>query len=597
MNSKGSIMKTHWCGELRASHAGESVKLAGWVHRRRDHGGVIFIDLRDRDGWTQVTLHPDDQREAYAVAEKLRAEYVVAVEGEVRRRPPGSENSNLPTGDVEVLASTIEILSESETPPFLIEDGIEASEELRIRYRYLDLRRPEMLEMLRLRHKVVRAIRDFFDEEGFIEVETPIITKATPEGARDFLVPSRLDPGKFWALPQSPQLFKQLLMIAGVDRYYQIARCLRDEDPRSDRQFEFTQLDMEMSFVDQATIIDITERMFVRIFREALGVDLLTPFPSMTFRESIERFGSDKPDLRYGLELVDVTQVFAGTQIRIFQSVLGGGGVAVGMRVEGQAQMARKDLDALLLVARNLGAGGLAWVGFREEGISSPLSSVLSEEETAGIRKTARAESGDLVLIVCDKDPTAYLAMGAVRVELADRLGLVSETAADDPEAWKFLWVLDPPLLEWKEEEKRWDAVHHPFTAPYHEDELLLDSDPGAARAQAYDIVLNGWEVGGGSIRIHRPELQRKVFELIGIDDETARRRFGWFLKAFEYGAPPHGGIAPGIDRILAKMMGLDHIRGVIAFPKTGAYTDPMTGAPDPVDETTLRELHLKLTE
>jgi aspartyl-tRNA synthetase len=591
-------MRTHGCGALRASHAGETVELAGWVHRRRDHGGVIFLDLRDRDGLTQITLHPDDQPEAYSVAEKLRSEYVVTIQGEVRLRPAGSENANLATGEIEVVATAIDILAESETPPFLIEDGIDASEELRIRYRFLDLRRPEMLEMLRLRHQVVRSMRDFFDEQGFLEIETPIITKATPEGARDFLVPSRLDPGNFWALPQSPQLFKQLLMIAGVDRYYQIARCLRDEDPRKDRQFEFTQLDMEMSFVEQATIIDMTERMFVRIFRDAFGIDLPTPFPSMTYEESIKRFGSDKPDLRYELELVDLTNVFAGTQIRIFQSVLGSGGVATALLVEGQAGMARKDLDALALVARNLGAGGLAWVGYKKEGISSPLSSVLSEAEIAGVREGLGAKVGDLALIVCDADPTAYLAMGAVREEVANRLGLIPELVAEDPQAWKFLWVLDPPLLEWKEDEKRWDAVHHPFTAPYPQDEVLLDSDdPGAARAQAYDIVLNGWEVGGGSIRIHRPELQRRVFELIGIDDETAKRRFGWFLKAFDYGAPPHGGIAPGVDRIVAKMLGLDHIRGVIAFPKTGAYTDPMTGAPDPVDSATLKELLLKTTE
>jgi len=590
-------MRTHLCGELRLSHAGETVKIAGWVHRRRDHGGVIFIDLRDREGWVQVTLHPEEQPEAYAAAEKLRAEYVVAIEGDVHARPKGAENPNIPSGEVEVKASSIEVLAESETPPFLIEDDIDASEELRIRYRYLDLRRPQMLQMLRLRHKVVKAIRDFFDEEGFIEIETPIITKATPEGARDFLVPSRLEPGNFWALPQSPQLFKQLLMIAGVDRYYQIARCLRDEDPRSDRQFEFTQLDMEMSFVDQTTIIDTTERMFQRIFKDSLGLELQTPFPTMNYRESIERFGSDRPDLRYGLELIDVTPVFADTQIKMFQSVISKGGLAIAIRVEGQAQMARKDLDALALVAKNLGAGGLAWIGFKEDGISSPLVKVLSEAEIEGVRKTSGASTGDLVLVVCDADPNAFMAMGAVRTELAGRLDLIPALVVEDPEAWKFLWVVDPPLFEWSEEEKRWDPVHHPFTAPKAEQESLLDSDPGAVTAEAYDIVLNGWEVGGGSMRIHRPDLQRKVFGLIGIDEETAKRRFGWFLKAFEFGAPPHGGIAPGIDRIVAKMMGLDHIRGVIPFPKTGAYTDPMTDAPDPVDERTLKELHLKSTD
>lgn len=587
-------MRSHNCGELGASDVGTQVTLAGWVHRRRDHGGVTFIDLRDRYGLTQIVLNPDESAEAHAIGEKVRSEFVLLVKGTVRPRPSGSENPNLSTGAIEVAATEVEVLADAQTPPFQIEDRLDVAEETRIRYRYLDLRRPEMQRTIILRHKVIAAIRRHFDAEGFIEIETPVLTKATPEGARDFLVPSRLQPGSFFALPQSPQLFKQLLMIAGFDRYYQIARCFRDEDARADRQPDFTQLDMEMSFVDESDIRDQAERMFRSVFMEALGMELPTPFPVLTYEDAISRFGTDKPDLRFGLEMTDVTDVFAGTAIKVFARTLGSGGSAKALLVPGQAGMSRKDLERLTVTARNLRAGGLAWVAFQGSEISSPLAKFMSEEEVSGLKAATGASASDLVLIVCDRRGICEPALGAVRLELADMLGLRPELEMTDPERWKFAWIVDPPLVEWNEDEQRWDAVHHPFTAPKIEHESILESDPGAVRARCYDIVLNGWELATGSIRIHRPELQRRVFDLIGLDEDTVQRRFGWFLKAFDHGAPPHGGIAPGIDRIVALLAGKDSIREVIAFPKTGTYTDPMTGAPDAVDPGQLEQLHIR---
>jgi aspartyl-tRNA synthetase len=552
---------------------------------------VIFLDLRDRKGLLQVVADPDVDASAHEVAEKIRGEFVVTVRGEVRKRPEGSQNPNLPSGDVEIAASEIVILNPSETPPFPIEDDLDTSEELRIKYRYLDLRRPRAAGLLALRHRVIAAIRSFLDSEGFVEIETPVLTRATPEGARDFLVPSRLEPGSFFALPQSPQLFKQLLMIGGIDRYYQIARCFRDEDPRSDRQLDFTQLDLEMSFVDEEQVMALTESLFTKVVQEAVGGDLITPFARLTYDEAISRYGTDAPDLRFGLEIHDLSDVFRGTDLKVFRSTLDEGGVAVGLVVEGGAGWSRAELDSLIPVAKNRGVGGLAWMAFKPEGLSSPIEKFLKPEEVERTKEVLGAKPGDLVLIVCDKNGTAQAALGSVRLEIADRGDLRAK------DTWNFAWITDIPLVEWNPDEDRWDAVHHPFTAPRVSDIALMDSDPGAVKGRAYDIVLNGWEVGGGSIRIHDLKLQRKVFELIGITDEAARDRFGWFLEAFRYGVPPHGGIAPGIDRLVARLAGLDNIRDVIAFPKTGAYTDPLTGAPSRVEAETLAELGLKVLE
>jgi aspartyl-tRNA synthetase len=589
-------MRTHYCGELRASHAGQEVTLAGWIHRRRDQGGVTFLDLRDREGRVQIVIHVDEQAEAHAAAQNLRPEWVVLVKGLVRARPQGTVNPNLPTGEVEVAATSIEVLAEAETPPFQVEDRIDVSEEVRLRYRYIDLRRPEMQRILRMRHTVSSVMRRHFDSEGFVEVETPMLTKSTPEGARDFLVPSRLDPGSFFALPQSPQLFKQLLMVSGMDRYYQLVRCFRDEDPRADRQPEFTQLDVEMSFIDEADLMDSIERMVAAVFREALGVELPIPFARMAYTDAMEAFGSDKPDLRFGVEMVEVTGVFAGSGVQIFRRVLDAGGAAKAIVVPGQL-LGRKDLDHLLGVAKRLGAGGLAWVKFEEGRIDSPLAKVLSEDEVAALAAETGAKPGDTVLLVVDKRETAQKVLGGVRLELADLLGLRPPHEPGDLASWKFLWIVDPPLVDWNEAEKRWDPTHHPFTAPRPEDEAILESDPGTVRARAYDLVLNGWELGGGSIRIHRPALQRRIFSLIGIDEERAERRFGWFVRAFDFGAPPHGGIALGLDRFVALLAGRDSIRDAIAFPKTSSFTDLLAGAPDRVDPAQLEELHIRVVD
>ncbi len=599
--------RTDMCGSLTAADAGRSVKLAGWVHRRRDMGGVVFLDLRDREGLVQVVARPGGpeglqgaEAGAYEVARKLRQEFVVSVEGTVSLRPPGTTNPSLPTGEVEVVAGSIEILAEAAVPPFQIDEHAGVGEETRLRYRYLDLRRPEMQAVLSLRHCVIGAIRRHYDAEGFVDVETPMLTKSTPEGARDFLVPSRLEPGKFFALPQSPQLFKQLLMVAGIDRYYQIVRCFRDEDPRADRQPDFTQLDVEMSFVDEEGVREVTEAMLAAVFQAAHGVSLALPLPRLAYDDAMERYGTDKPDLRFGLEMVDLGEVFAASGIQVFRRALDAGGAAKGLVVPEWAGrgFGRKELDELTQVARRFGAGGLAWIVFdaaAEGGVTSPLAKFLSPEDIAGLAKATGAADGDLVLVVSDRRAVANRALGEVRLALADILSLRPALEPTDPEAWKLAWITDMPLVEWNETEKRWDPVHHPFTAPRPEDEHLLKSDPGAVLARAYDVVLNGWELGGGSIRIHRPDLQRRVFSLIGIDDERAEQRFGWFVKALDYGAPPHGGIAFGIDRTVALLAGKDNIRDVIAFPKTSSFTDLLTGAPDAVDEAQLKELHLRV--
>ena len=585
------MLKTHACGELRLEHAGQEVTLAGWVHRRRDHGALIFIDLRDREGIVQVVVDAENAPEAHAVADRARAEYVLQVHGRVRARPEGFRNPNLPTGDVEVVAHKVTILNPSKTPPFYIYDDTPVDESLRLKYRYLDLRRQRMQRNLILRHQVVNEIRQYLNALKFLEIETPLLIKSTPEGARDFVVPSRLHPGKFYALPQSPQQLKQLLMVAGFERYYQIARCLRDEDLRADRQPEFTQLDLEMSFVEQEDILNIIEGLYIHLVEKLLPHKRIKfrPFPRLTYEEAMSRYGSDKPDLRFGMELVDLTDVVAESKFRVFAQTVSQGGQVKGILVPGAANYSRKELEQLESHVKPYGAKGLLWMAFREEGIRSPAAKHLTPGEVQAIRERVQAQTGDLLLIVADQPDVVAAALGNLRLVMGDRLGL------RDPNELAFAWVVEFPLLEWDEEEARWVAVHHPFTSPIPEDWALADTDPGKMRAQAYDSVLNGWEVGGGSIRIHRSEEQAKMFELLGITQEQAQAQFGHILEAFQYGAPPHGGIALGIDRLVAIFADETSIREVMAFPKTTSAQDLMLGAPSPISEEQLRELHLAI--
>jgi aspartyl-tRNA synthetase len=576
-------LRTHTCGGLRAEDAGSEAVLAGWVAHRRDHGGVAFIDLRDRDGLVQIVFHPGEAPEAHAIAEDVRGEWVLRVRGEVRRRPEGTVNPALPTGEVEVLARSVEVLSRSEPTPFPIEDRIDAEEALRLKYRYLDLRRPEMTRILRLRHQAMSVIRRQFEENGFIEVETPMLTRSTPEGARDFIVPSRLQPGSFYALPQSPQLFKQLLMVAGVERYFQIVRCFRDEDLRADRQLDFTQLDVEVSFADEEDVIGLTERVMAEVLRETVGAEVPVPFPRLTHAEAMARYGSDKPDTRFGMELVDLAPAFEGTGFRAFGSVLEGGGQVKGFAAPGAASWSRKELDGLVTEAKGRGAAGLVWIALTAEGMRSPVEKHLSAEEVARVREATGAGEGDLVLIVADQPSRVAIALDGLRRLMAERLGLIPEGE------WGLLWVTDFPLFE-RNEEGQWTPVHHPFTAPQGD-----DLDPETAKARAYDLVMNGFELGGGSIRIHDPELQRRVFDALGISREAAQEKFGFLLDAFRYGVPPHGGIALGLDRVVMLLAGKDNIREVIAFPKTQSGTELLTGAPTPVDSAQLEELGLRL--
>jgi aspartyl-tRNA synthetase len=559
--------------------------LCGWVGARRDHGGVFFIDLRDREGVVQLVFHPEDAPQAYAAAQALRPESVIQVEGTVRPRPEGTVNPKLPTGEVEVAVSRSSLLSEADTPPFPIEDRIEASEDLRLKYRYLDLRRPEMTRVLALRHHVNRIIRDHMESLGFLEVETPILTRSTPEGARDFLVPSRMWPGSFYALPQSPQQLKQLLMVAGQDRYYQIVRCLRDEAPRADRSFEFTQLDVEMSFVAEEDVMAVIEPLYARILRETRGVEVATPFPRLTYEEMIDRFGSDKPDLRCEMELSDLAGVFATTGFRAFASVLASGGQVKAISAPGGAALSRKELDDLVQVTKGRGAAGLVWILVESDGsIRSPVEKHLSEDEIAGVRAATGASPGDLVLIVADKPDRVAVALDGLRRDMGRRLGLISD------DAWAFAWMVEPPLFEWSDEERRWVSMHHPFTSPASD-----DLAPETAKARAYDLVLNGFEVGGGSIRIHDSTTQTRVFEALGLSAEEIDEKFGHLIRAFRYGVPPHGGIAMGIDRIVMLMAGKEAIRDVTAFPKSQSGADPLTGAPAPVSEEQLRELGIEI--
>ncbi len=580
-----TALRTHACGELRRDDAGESVTLCGWVWRRRDHGGVTFVDLRDREGLVQLVFHPEDAPNAHAAAQHLGSETVVRVSGEVRERPAGTVNPDLATGEIEVAVKDIEVLSEADTPPFVVEDRIEASEELRLRYRYLDLRRPEMTKVLALRAAINRIIREEMESRGFIEVETPLLGRSTPEGARDFLVPSRLWPGTFYALPQSPQQLKQLLMVAGQDRYYQIVRCLRDEQPRADRSFEFTQLDVEMAFVDEEDVFAVIEPLYARVVRDIQGVEVPTPFPRMTHREMLERFGSDKPDLRYGMELSDLGEVFRGTGFRAFGSVLGSGGLVKGFAAPGGAELSRKELDDLVQVAKSRGAAGLVWVVVETDGIRSPVEKHLSAEEIEGVRGATGADPGDLVLIVGDRPDRANVALDGLRRHMAERLGRIPKGE------WRFCWLVEPPLFEWSEEEGKWVSAHHPFTAPATD-----DLNPDTATSRGYDLVLNGYEVGGGSIRIHRPDVQHKVFEVLGLSEYEIQEKFGHLLQAFRFGVPPHGGIAMGIDRLVMLMAGKDTIRDVTAFPKAQSGADPLTGAPARASDEQLRELGIAVT-
>ncbi|MBA2873612.1 aspartate--tRNA ligase [Thermaerobacillus caldiproteolyticus] len=580
--------RTYYCGEITEQAIGEKVTLKGWVQKRRDLGGLIFIDLRDRTGIVQVVVNPEVSEEALKVAEAVRNEYVLDVEGTVVARGEGTINPNIPTGKIEIQAEHVTIINEAKTPPFVIADQTDVAEDVRLKYRYLDLRRPVMFQTLKLRHQVTKAIRDFLDEEGFLEVETPILTKSTPEGARDYLVPSRVHQGEFYALPQSPQIFKQLLMVAGLERYYQIARCFRDEDLRADRQPEFTQVDIETSFMSQEEIMEMVERMMARVMKEAKGVDVALPFPRMSYDEAMNRYGSDKPDTRFGLELVDVSEQVKDSGFKVFASAVENGGQVKAINVKGAAdKYSRKDIDALTEFVARYGAKGLAWLKVEEDGLKGPIAKFFTEEEQSGLIKTLEAETGDLLLFVADKKTVVASALGALRLKLGKDLKMIDETK------FNFLWVTDWPLLEYDEEEGRYYAAHHPFTMPVREDLSRLETEPDKVRAQAYDLVLNGYELGGGSLRIFERDVQEKMFKVLGFTEEEAREQFGFLLEAFEYGTPPHGGIALGLDRLVMLLAGRSNLRDTIAFPKTASASCLLTEAPSPVSDKQLEELHL----
>lgn len=587
----GDRKRSCYCGEVSTDHIGKSVVLMGWVQRRRDHGGLIFIDLRDREGIVQLVFNPEENKDLHGKAHELRSEYVLAIEGRVRARPEGTENPELKTGSVEVVAEELAILNDSAPLPFMVEDEADVTENTRLKYRYLDLRRPSFQKRLALRHRVSMAARNFLSENGFLEIETPMLTKSTPEGARDFLVPSRLSPGHFYALPQSPQIFKQILMISGFDKYYQIVRCFRDEDLRADRQPEFTQIDAEMSFVSAEDVIEVMEGLISRIFKE-IGVELKGPFKRLSYDAAVGRYGLDAPDTRFALELNDVTNIVAGSGFKVFKDAAAKeGGVVKVICVKGGAGFSRKDLDELTEVAATYGAKGLAWVKLTGEGWQSPIAKFLGDTEKEKITEAAGAGVGDLLLFGADTAFVANTALGRVRLEIGARLGLIPK------EGFDFVWVTDFPMFEYDESERRHVAVHHPFTSPVDPDMDKLEKDPGSVRAKAYDLVLNGVEIGGGSIRIHRADVQAKVFELLGISKEEAEDRFGFLLEALRYGTPPHGGIAFGLDRILAVMTGVDSIRDVIAFPKTQKATCMMSDAPSTVDKKQLEELFIRVVK
>jgi aspartyl-tRNA synthetase len=584
---KHTLVRTHQAGTIRLEHVGQEVVLSGFVSRRRDLGSVIFIDMRDRSGIVQIVFSSEYSPEALAAAERLRSEYVITVKGIVVKRDPETVNSKLATGEIEVHVQELEILNAAKTPPFAIEDNTDVDETLRLKYRYLDLRRPEMQQTLIMRHKVAKHFRDFLDDHGFLEIETPMLTKSTPEGARDYLVPSRVHPGEFYALPQSPQLFKQLLMVSGYERYFQIARCFRDEDLRADRQPEFTQVDIEMSFMSLEQFQSLMEEMIATVVGEATGRTIPYPFPRMTYEEAMRRFGSDKPDLRFGMELIDVSDLVQNSGFKVFASAVAGGGQVKAINAKGCASYSRKDIDLLGEFAARYGAKGLAWMAFTEDGLKSPIAKFFTEEELERIRERAGATTGDLLLFVADKPKVVADALGNLRLKLGKELNLIDESQLN------FLWVTEFPLLEYDEEAGRYVAMHHPFTMPMWEDLELLESDPGKVRAQAYDVVLNGYEIGGGSMRIYKREIQEKMFQALGFTMEEAKEKFGFLLEAFEYGTPPHGGIALGLDRIVMILAGRPSLRDCIAFPKTASATDLMTDAPSEVSERQWTDLHI----
>ncbi|WPM31953.1 aspartate--tRNA ligase [Hydrogenobacter sp. T-2] len=596
------LKRTRYCGHISEQDLGKEVVLNGWVHRIRNHGGVIFIDLRDREGLVQCVVEEKTNPEVYELADKLRAEYVVALRGTVRKRPPDTENPRLKTGNYEVVIEELEILNTSETLPFPIDEETHLSEETKLKYRYLDLRRESMRENLLFRHRAYQIVREVFVEESFVEIETPFLTKSTPEGARDFLVPSRLHPGKFYALPQSPQLFKQVLMVAGFDRYFQIVKCLRDEDLRADRQPEFTQIDFEMSFVEEEDVMAFSERLIYSLFKELLGVELKLPFDRISYEYAMETYGSDKPDRRFGLELVDLTQVFKNTEFKVFRQAIESGGVVKAINFKG-SNLSRKEIDELTQFVQSLGARGLAWIKVEEDKLNSPIVKFFSEEETKELLQRLRAEPGDVIFFSADKREMVYRILGNLRFHIGKKYNLIDTSKFD------IFWVVDFPLMEWDEEEKRFVSLHHPFTSPREEDIPLLERAlqvqdleekkrlVHSVRARAYDLVINGYEVGGGSIRIHRKDLQELVFKLLEIPEMEAREKFGFLLDALRFGAPPHGGLAFGLDRLIAIMRGLDSIRDVIAFPKTQKGICPLTGAPDYVEPKQLKELHIRVVE
>ena len=590
METMAGMHRSCGCGRVTEKDCGKELTLAGWVNTRRDHGGLIFIDLRDRSGIVQVVMSPQYGEDAFHKAEDVRSEYVLAIRGIVRERSPETVNPKMQTGKIEVVVSEMRVLNKAKTPPFYVEDGIDVDETVRLKHRYIDLRRPEMQRNLIMRHKIVHEMRQFLDAHDFLEVETPILTKSTPEGARDYLVPSRVNPGKFYALPQSPQLFKQLLMVSGLERYFQIARCFRDEDLRADRQPEFTQLDIELSFEDQDFILDLMEHMMQRIFKNVLNVDIQIPFKRITWDDAMNLYGSDKPDLRFDMHFYDISDLLRDTGFKVFRNVLDNGGIVKAITVKGDAAIPRRELDGLVDYVGNYGAKGLAWIGLnKDSSLKCQITKFLGEDKIREIGKFCEAENGDLILIIADKPKVVAQALGELRLEMARRMNLIDENE------FCFRWVTDFPMFEYSEEDKRWVAEHHPFTAPRDEDVQYLLTDPSKVYAKAYDMVLNGVEAGGGSLRIYQEELQEKVFKAIGITHEEAQEKFGFLLDAFRYGAPPHAGIALGLDRLVMLMLRLGSIRDVIAFPKTQSAIDQMTQAPSEVVDMQLKELHIRV--